>query len=150
MARIHVNGRPREVDADDDTPLLWVLRDHLGLTGTKYGCGEGLCGACTVIIDGKAQRSCLKALDDIEADQKIETIESLEKDGVLSAVQQAWLDHEVPQCGFCQSGVIMAVTALFRASPAPTAEDIGKAIRNICRCGTYQEMGAAIQAIRKS
>lgn len=150
MSRIHVNGSLRDIDADDDTPLLWILRDHLGLTGTKYGCGEGLCGACTVIIDGKAQRSCLKALDDLEDDQKIETIESLEKDGVLSAVQQAWLDHEVPQCGYCQTGVIMAVTALFRRTPKPTDDEVHQAVRNICRCGTFQEMRAAIQTLRNS
>ena len=144
MAQITVNSKKIDVKASPDTPLLWVIRDHLGLTGTKYGCGQGLCGACTVIIDGEAKKSCTIELEDVDSKQAIETIESLEVNGKLSDVQQAWFDQDVPQCGYCQSGLIMAVTALLRANPKPSDDDIRVAIKNICRCGTYVQVKAAI------
>ena len=144
MAEITVNSKKIDVKASPDTPLLWVIRDHLGLTGTKYGCGQGICGACTVIIDGEAKKSCMIELEDVDSKQTIETIESLEVNGKLSDVQQAWFDQDVPQCGYCQSGLIMAVTALLRANPKPSDDDIRVAIKNICRCGTYVQVKAAI------
>lgn len=146
MKSIFVNGRKHEVDADPSTPLLWVLRDNLGLTGTKYGCGIAQCGACTVHVDGVATRSCSLPLSAIES-QKIETIESLAKGKILHKVQQAWIDHEVPQCGYCQSGMIMAVVALLRDKPKPSDSDINEAISNICRCGTYQQVREAVHAV---
>ena len=132
MPRLTINGHTQQVDVDPDTPLLWVLRDTLGLTGTKYGCGIAQCGACTVHIDGVATRSCSMPVSAVG--------------GKLSAVQQAWLDGDVPQCGYCQSGMIMAVTALLKQKPKPTDSDIDAAITNICRCGTYQQIRAAIHA----
>jgi len=149
MTRFTVNGRSTEVDLDPNTPLLWVLRDELGMTGTKYGCGIAQCGACTVHIDGRAVRACSMPLSAI-AGKKITTIEGLAKDGTLHKVQQAWLDHEVPQCGYCQAGMIMAAAALLQAKPKPTDADINAAITNICRCGTFQEVRAAIHAAAKA
>src|SRR5262245_55503355 len=146
MARLTVNGESHEVDVDADMPLLWVLRDTLGLVGTKFGCGVGQCGACTVHIDGKRIRSCslpVSAVGGLE----ITTIEGLAGGGDLHRVQAAWLELDVPQCGYCQSGMIMAVAALLEEKPAPTDADIDAAITNICRCGTYQRIRAAIHAI---
>jgi isoquinoline 1-oxidoreductase alpha subunit len=149
MTRFTVNGRSTEVDLDPSTPLLWVLRDELGMTGTKYGCGVAQCGACTVHIDGQAMRSCAMPLSAV-AGKRITTIEGLAKDGTLHKVQKAWLDHEVPQCGYCQAGMIMAAAALLQAKPRPTDKDIDAAITNICRCGTFQEVRAAIHAAAKA
>jgi len=149
MTRFTVNGRSTEVDLDPNTPLLWVLRDELGMTGTKYGCGIAQCGACTVHIDGRAVRACSMPLSAV-AGKKITTIEGLAKDGTLHKVQKAWLDHEVPQCGYCQAGMIMAAAALLQAKPKPTDADINAAITNICRCGTFQEVRAAIHAAAKA
>jgi isoquinoline 1-oxidoreductase alpha subunit len=149
MARLTVNGRPHDVDVDPDTPLLWVLRDVIGLMGTKYGCGIAQCGACTVHVDGVPTRSCSLPLSAV-ADRRITTIEGLAVNGSLHQVQQAWLDHDVPQCGYCQSGMIMAVAALLAQSPKPTDAEIGAAITNICRCGTYQRIRAAIHAAARA
>jgi isoquinoline 1-oxidoreductase alpha subunit len=149
MTRFTVNGKSFEVDTDPKTPLLWVLRDELGMTGTKYGCGIAQCGACTVHIDGKAVRSCAMPLSAV-AGKKITTIEGLARDGALHKVQKPWLDHEVPQCGYCQAGMIMAAAALLQAKPKPTDADIDAAITNICRCGTFQEVRAAIHAAAKA
>jgi isoquinoline 1-oxidoreductase alpha subunit len=150
MTKISINQISHELNAPLDTPLLWFIRDYVGLTGTKYGCGEGHCGACTVMIDGVAKRSCLIQLDELEEGQKVDTIESLEIKGKLSKVQQAWFDHDVPQCGYCQSGMIMAVTALLRKNPKPSDQQIDSTIKNICRCGTFQEVKAAIHQSIKS
>ena len=149
MTKINVNGKIHTVDADPNTPLLWVIREQLGMTGTKYGCGVAQCGSCTVLMNGKAARTCVIPLSAI-SNQKIETIESLEKQGQLSKIQKAWVQHEVPQCGYCQSGMIMATTALLRKKPKPTDADIDEAITNICRCGTFQEVRAAIHSVAKS
>jgi len=146
MLRLSINGQPREVDVEPDTPLLWVIRDTIGMTGTKYGCGIAQCGACTVHIDGIAIRSCGMQVSDVVGKQ-ITTIEGLAKDGMLNVVQQAWIDHDVPQCGYCQSGMIMAVTALLKNKPKATDDDIDGEISNICRCGTYQEIRSAIRSI---
>jgi isoquinoline 1-oxidoreductase alpha subunit len=143
MVRLAVNGQTHDVDVDPDTPLLWVLRDALGLMGTKYGCGIAQCGACTVHIDGLPMRSCSLPVSAVD-DRKITTIEGLGSDDALHAVQQAWLDLDVPQCGYCQSGMIMAVAALLRDNPGPSDAEIDAAITNICRCGTYQRIRAAI------
>jgi isoquinoline 1-oxidoreductase alpha subunit len=144
MASLNVNGKAREVEAEADTPLLWVLREQLGLTGTKYGCGVGQCGACTVHIDGVPTRSCLRPLSSVSASEKIVTIEGLSADG-SHPVQKAWVALDVPQCGFCQSGMIMAAAALLKAKPSPTDADIHEAMTNICRCGTYNRVRAAIK-----
>ncbi len=144
MATLNVNGRVIEVDADENTPLLWALREQAGLTGTKYGCGIAQCGACTVHIDGVAQRSCVLPLSAVTADQRIVTIEGLSSDG-SHPVQKAWLELDVPQCGFCQSGMIMASAALLQTTPKPTDADIDREITNICRCGTYNRVRAAIK-----
>jgi isoquinoline 1-oxidoreductase alpha subunit len=149
MASLSVNGKVYSVEVDPDTPLLWVLRDSLGLTGTKYGCGIGQCGACTVHIDGQATRSCSVPVSAL-ADQKIVTIEGLAKGHVRHPVQQAWIDHDVPQCGYCQSGMIMAVAALLGDKPKPSDDDINQTLTNICRCGTYQQVRAAIHAVAKA
>jgi isoquinoline 1-oxidoreductase alpha subunit len=146
MTSLTVNGRSYDVDVEPETPLLWVLRDTIGLTGTRYGCGIAQCGACTVHIDGAPVRSCSMPLGSITADTKITTIEGLAQNGTLHPVQQAWIDHDVPQCGYCQSGMIMAVVALLKEKPKPTDVDIDDAITNICRCGTYQRIRAAIHA----
>jgi isoquinoline 1-oxidoreductase alpha subunit len=145
MTTLIVNGQTHTVDVEPDTPLLWVLRDTIGLTGTKYGCGIAQCGACTVHLDGVAVRSCSVPISAV-AGKRVATIESLAVEGGLSAVQKAWLDHDVPQCGYCQSGMIMAVTALLKEKPKPTDAEIDAAITNICRCGTYQKIRAAIHA----
>jgi isoquinoline 1-oxidoreductase alpha subunit len=149
MADLTINGKTHQVDVDPDTPLLWVLRDTLGMTGTKYGCGIAQCGACTVHVDGIAMRSCSVPLSAV-AGRQITTIEGLAQNGVLNKVQQAWLDHDVPQCGYCQSGMIMAVAALLKDKPKPTDADIDNTITNICRCGTYQQVRAAIHAAAAS
>jgi isoquinoline 1-oxidoreductase alpha subunit len=143
MIKLIVNGTARDVDADPDTPLLWVLREWLGMTGTKYGCGIAQCGACTVHIDGVATRSCQVPVGSI-GDVKITTIEGLSPDGLSHPVQIAWLRHDVPQCGYCQSGQIMAAAALLKTNPKPSDADIDDAITNICRCGTYQRIREAI------
>ena len=140
-----LNGKSQTVDVSPDMPLLWVLRDTLDKTGTKFGCGAGLCGACTVHINGEAARSCQTPISAI-AGKKVTTIEGLADNGVLTKVQQAWVDLDVPQCGYCQSGMIMAVSALLREKPKPTDADIDSAITNICRCGTFQQVRAAIHA----
>jgi isoquinoline 1-oxidoreductase alpha subunit len=145
MISLSINGQSHNADVEDATPLLWVLRDTIGMTGTKYGCGIAQCGACTVHVDGVAMRSCSLPVSAV-AGKQITTIEGLAAGGKLSAVQQAWLDHDVPQCGYCQSGMIMAVTALLKQKAKPTDADIDAAITNICRCGTYQQIRAAIHA----
>ena len=145
MAALSINGQTHQVDVDPNTPLLWVLRDTIGLTGTKYGCGIAQCGACTVHMDGVAMRSCSVPVSAAEGKQ-ITTIEGLAQNGTLNKVQKAWLEHDVPQCGYCQSGMIMAVAALLKEKPNPTDADIDANISNICRCGTYQQVRAAIHA----
>jgi len=145
MPRLVVNGKTQDIDADPNTPLLWVLREQIGLTGTKYGCGIAQCGACTVHIDGAAVRSCSLPVNEAEGKQ-ITTIEGLAQNGVLHPVQKAWLEHDVPQCGYCQTGMIMAVAALLTEKPKPTDADIDSTITNICRCGTFQQVRAAIHA----
>jgi isoquinoline 1-oxidoreductase alpha subunit len=145
MASLSINGQTHNFEVEPDTPLLWVLRDTLGLTGTKYGCGIAACGACTVHIDGVAMRSCSMPVS-AAAGKQITTIEGLAANGVLHKVQKAWLDHDVPQCGYCQAGMIMAVAALLKDKPKPTDADINTAITNICRCGTYQQVRTAIHA----
>src|SRR5262245_13448084 len=145
MARLTINGQTHEVDVAPDTPLLWAIRENVGLTGTKYGCGIAQCGACTVHVDGEAVRSCSLPVSAAEGKQ-ITTIEGLASGGKLHKVQQAWIDHDVPQCGYCQAGMIMAVTALLKDKPKPTDTDINDAITNICRCGTFQQVRAAIHA----
>jgi isoquinoline 1-oxidoreductase subunit alpha len=149
MARLTVNGRTIEVNVDPSTPLLWAIREQVGLTGTKYGCGIAQCGACTVHVDGKAVRSCVTPVSAVEGKQ-ITTIEGLAANGTLHKVQKAWVEHEVPQCGYCQSGMIMAVAALLREKPNPTDADIDGSITNICRCGTFQQVREAIHAAAKA
>jgi isoquinoline 1-oxidoreductase subunit alpha len=149
MADLLVNGQSIGVDAEPDTPLLWAIRENLGLTGTKYGCGIGACGACTVLLDGAAVRACTVTVADA-AGRKITTIEGLAEKGMLHRVQQAWVDADVPQCGFCQPGMIMAVVALLKEKPRPTDADIDAAITNICRCGTFQQVRTAIHAAIKA
>ena len=146
---LKINGKPMTVQAEPDTPLLWVIRDELGLTGTKYGCGIAQCGACTVHIDGVATRSCVIPASAMKATQKITTIEGLSANG-SHPVQRAWQALDVPQCGFCQSGMIMAATALLKAKPNPTDKDIDNAMTNICRCGTFVQVRAAIHAAAKA
>jgi isoquinoline 1-oxidoreductase subunit alpha len=145
MARLIINGQTHEVDVEPDTPLLWVIRENIGMTGTKYGCGIAQCGACTVHIDGVATRSCSMPVSAVEGKQ-ITTIEGLALNGTPHPVQKAWIDLDVPQCGYCQSGMIMAVAALLKEKPKPTDADIDDAITNICRCGTFQQVRAAIHA----
>ena len=144
MATLNVNGTARQFQAEDDTPLLWVLREQLGLTGTKYGCGIAQCGACTVHIDGVPTRSCVRPISTVEAGAKIVTIEGLSKNAT-HPVQKAWAALDVPQCGFCQAGMIMAAAALLKEKPKPTDVDIDAAMTNICRCGTYNRVRAAIK-----
>jgi isoquinoline 1-oxidoreductase subunit alpha len=146
MASLTINGRAFEIDAEPDTPLLWVIRENVGLTGTKYGCGVAQCGACTVHVDGQQVRSCSMPLSEA-AGKTITTIEGLAPEGTMHKVQQAWIDHDVPQCGYCQSGMIMAVAALLELNPQPTDADIDLAITNICRCGTFQQVREAIHAV---
>ena len=144
MARLNINGKVHDLDVEPDTPLLWVLREQAGLTGTKYGCGIAACGACTVHVDGAVMRSCSMPVSAITADQKIVTIEGLSPD-VTHPIQKAWLELDVPQCGYCQSGQIMAAAALLASKPNPTDEDINTEMSNICRCGTYNRIRAAIK-----
>jgi isoquinoline 1-oxidoreductase alpha subunit len=149
MARFTLNGKPTTVDVDPGTPLLWALREQVGLTGTKYGCGVAQCGACTVHVNGEAVRSCVTPVSEVEG-KRITTIEGLAKNGVLTNVQKAWLAHDVPQCGYCQSGMIMAVSALLAKKPNPTDADINASITNICRCGTFQQVREAIHTAAKA
>ena len=146
MLGLTINGSAYNVDVEPDTPLLWAIREQVGLTGTKYGCGIAQCGACTVHIDGKAVRSCVVTVGSLRPEQKIVTIEGLDRNGALHAVQKAWLEHDVPQCGYCQCGMIMAAAALMKEKLKPTDADIDAAITNICRCGTFQQARAAIHA----
>ena len=146
MAQLNVNGVVRAFDAEHDTPLLWVLREQLGLTGTKYGCGVAQCGACTVHIDGIPTRSCVRPVSSVGPAEKIITIEGLSANGT-HPVQKAWAALDVPQCGFCQSGMIMAAVALLKTKPKPTDADIDEAMTNICRCGTYNRIRAAIKVV---
>ncbi len=142
--KLRVNGQPATLDIPDDVPLLWAIREELGLTGTKFGCGAAQCGACTVLVDGQARRSCVTAVGDV-ADHEVTTVEGLAGAGTLHAVQQAWLDENVPQCGYCQVGQIMAAVALLAARPAPTDDDIDAVMTaNLCRCGTYPRIRRAI------
>ncbi len=145
MARLSINGTVREVEVEPDTPLLWVIREQIGLTGTKYGCGIAQCGACTVHVEGRAVRSCVVPVAAVER-KAVTTIEGLSPDG-SHPVQQAWLKHDVPQCGYCQTGMIMAAAALLQANPRPTEADIDASMAgNICRCGTYARVRAAIHS----
>jgi len=146
MTRITVNGQVHDVDAAADTPLLWVLRDHLGMTGTKFGCGVAACGACTVLLDGEPVRTCVLPLAALDG-RSITTIEGLADDASLHPLQQAWIDHQVPQCGYCQSGMLLAAAALLDKNPAPEERDIERAVTNICRCGTYPRVKRAILAL---
>jgi isoquinoline 1-oxidoreductase alpha subunit len=149
MLNLNINGNELEVDVDPTTPLLWVLREQLGLTGTKYGCGIAQCGACTVHLDGTAVRSCVFPVS-AAVGKPITTIEGLATGDQLHKVQQAWIDHDVPQCGYCQTGMIMATVALLEDKPQPTDADIDSAITNICRCGTFVEVRKAIHAAAKA
>ncbi|MGX7707787.1 (2Fe-2S)-binding protein [Methylobacterium sp. Gmos1] len=144
MFDLTINGQSHRVDVEPDTPLLWVLRDTLGMTGTKYGCGIAQCGACTVLMDGQATRSCQVTVDSVGA-AKVETIEAVESDPVGRKVVAAWVTAQVPQCGYCQSGQVMAATALLRETPKPSDEDIAGAMTNLCRCGTYNAIAAAVR-----
>jgi isoquinoline 1-oxidoreductase alpha subunit len=144
MLKLTVNGRTHNVDVEPEMPLLWVLRDHLNLPGTKYGCGIAECGACTVHVDGEAVRSCAMKVADAVG-KKIVTIEGLSKPG-LHKIQKAWIEHEVPQCGYCQTGMIMSAAALLAKKPKPTDADIDDAVTNLCRCGTYARVRKAIHA----
>jgi len=150
MTKLVVNGKPVTVVADSDTPLLWVLRDKLGLTGTKFGCGIAQCGACTVHIDGEARRSCVMPVGEL-AGKRITTIEGLVTPEKLHAVQEAWIAENVPQCGYCQAGQIMSTVALLAANPAPTDDDIDSALSaNLCRCGTYPRIRRAVHRAAKA
>ncbi|WP_323756982.1 (2Fe-2S)-binding protein [Roseivirga sp.] len=144
--KINVNGIDHEVDVEPNMPLLWVLRDELNLTGTKYGCGVAACGACTVHLDGQAVRSCVLPIAALQG-KAITTIESIAKDDRLSRVQQAWIDNQVPQCGYCQSGMIMTVESLLSNNSQPSEEEIDASISNICRCGAYQRIKEAIKDV---
>ena len=145
MARLVINGQSHTIEVDPDTPLLWVIREQIGLTGTKYGCGIAQCGACTVHVEGEAVRSCSLPVNAAEG-KNITTIEGLAEGGTLHKVQKAWIEHDVPQCGYCQAGMIMAVAALLKDKPKPSDADINSTITNICRCGTFQQVRAAIHA----
>jgi isoquinoline 1-oxidoreductase alpha subunit len=144
MTTLNVNGKVRSFDIEPETPLLWVLREQFGLTGTKYGCGVAQCGACTVLIDGVAARTCVRPVSTVTAKEKIVTIEGLSSQG-SHPLQKAWIALDVPQCGFCQSGMIMAAAALLAGKPNPTDADIDAGMTNICRCGTYNRIRAAIK-----
>jgi isoquinoline 1-oxidoreductase subunit alpha len=149
MISLTINGKAHNVDVEPDTPLLWALRENVGLTGAKYGCGIAQCGACTVHVDGQPVRSCSLPVSEA-AGKQITTIEGLAENGNLHKVQKAWLDNEVPQCGYCQTGMIMAVAALLKEKPKPTDADIDANITNICRCGTFQQVREAIHAAAAS
>ena len=149
MITLNLNGRNTSLDVDGEMPLLWVLRDIVGMTGTKFGCGIAQCGACTVHIDGVATRSCQVPLNSV-GNKKIVTIEGVATDGKLNKIQAAWVELDVPQCGYCQSGMVMAATALLAAKPNPTDADIDAAMTNICRCGTYVQVREAIHAAAKA
>jgi isoquinoline 1-oxidoreductase alpha subunit len=149
MVRLTINGKTHNVDVEPETPLLWAIREQVGLTGTKYGCGVAQCGACTVHIDGQQMRSCAMPVS-AAVGKKITTIEGLAVNGKLTKVQQAWLANDVPQCGYCQSGMIMAVSALLAKTPNPTDAQIDAAITNICRCGTFQQVREAIHMAAKA
>ena len=146
--KLKVNGVVHQLDVEEEAPLLWVIRDEIGLTGTKFGCGIAQCGACTVHVNGKAQRSCVTAVGSVQ-DAEITTIEGLSANG-LTPVQQAWIDHQVPQCGYCQSGMLMAVSALLAVNAHPTDAEIEQSVTNICRCGTYPRIRAAVRALSAS
>lgn len=148
MARFRVNGVEQQLDIEPEMPLLWALRDELGLTGTKFGCGVAACGACTVQVNGNPVRSCVTPVSAVEGTE-ITTIEGLAANAgaLLSPVQQAWIEHQVPQCGYCQSGMIMAVSALLASNPTPTDSDVDGAITNVCRCGTYPRVRRAIRSL---
>jgi len=148
MIRLIVNGRTRQVDVEPEMPLLWVLRDELGVSGPKFGCGIAQCGACTVLVNGEAVRSCAFPASEA-AGKRIVTIEGLAQGGRLHPVQQAWIEHQVPQCGYCQGGQILAAAALLRKNPQPSDQDIDEAMTNICRCGSYTRIRAAIHAAAK-
>jgi isoquinoline 1-oxidoreductase alpha subunit len=145
MVRLNINGKDYDIDVEPDTPLLWAIRENVGLPGTKYGCGIAQCGACTVHVDGVATRSCSFPVSGA-VNTKIVTIEGLAQGGILHKIQKAWIDHEVPQCGYCQSGQIMAAVELLKNKPKPTDADIDREMTNICRCGTFQQIRAAIHA----
>ncbi len=144
---LNVNGQRHDVEAEANTPLLWVLRDTLGLTGAKFGCGAGYCGACTVLVDGKAVRSCSYDISQVKSGQ-VTTIEGLSQNGD-HPLQKAWMEHDVPQCGYCQAGQIMSAVALLKAKKRPTDADIDAGMTNLCRCGTYQRIKQAVQAAAK-
>jgi isoquinoline 1-oxidoreductase alpha subunit len=149
MVKLTVNGKPRSYDGDPDMPLLWYLRDDLRLTGTRFGCGAGLCGACTVHVNGQAVRSCQTKMSTLET-KTVLTIDALATNGTMHPVQRAWIAHNVPQCGYCQSGQIMSAAALLKSTPNPTDADIDRGMAgNICRCGTYQRIRAAIHTAAK-
>jgi isoquinoline 1-oxidoreductase subunit alpha len=148
--KLQINGVMRDLDVEPDMPLLWALRDVANLTGTKYGCGVAACGACTVLVDGQPVRTCVTPASVIPETAAITTIEGLAVNGALSRVQAAWVEHQVPQCGYCQSGQIMAATALLARIPEPTDADIDLAMSNICRCGSYPRIRAAIHAAAKA
>lgn len=148
MAKLNVNGKSRDFEAEADTPLLWVLREQLGMTGTKYGCGIAQCGACTVHLNGEPTRSCVLPVSAVKPTDKIVTIEGLSPDA-SHPVQKAWAALDVPQCGYCQSGMIMSAVALLKAKPNPSDQDIDEAMTNVCRCGTYNRVRAAIKAVAK-
>ncbi|MEX1197960.1 MAG: (2Fe-2S)-binding protein [Pseudohongiellaceae bacterium] len=147
MIELTVNGEPVKLDVEPEMPLLWVLRNELGLTGTKFGCGIAACGACTVHLDGEAVRSCVTPVSAI-GDRPVTTIESLSQPGGLTAVQQAWIDHQVPQCGYCQSGMVMAVSAALDNHPDASDEELFDTVSNVCRCGTYPRVANAIRSLR--
>jgi isoquinoline 1-oxidoreductase subunit alpha len=146
--QLTINGQSHQVEIEPDTPLLWVLRETLGLTGTKYGCGLAQCGACTVLIDGQATRACVTPIESV-AGTEIVTIEAIAEDAEGRRVVEAWVDHQVPQCGYCQSGQVMAATALLKQTPQPTEEDIAAAMINLCRCGTYNAIASAVRQAAK-
>lgn len=144
--QLRINGQVHDVGSDGETPLLWVIRDELGMTGTKYGCGLAQCGACSVIVDGNIVRSCVTPVSSV-VDQEILTIEAIEADEVGRRVVKAWIEHQVPQCGYCQSGQVMAATALLKQIAAPTDADVEGAMVNLCRCGTYNAIKAAVRGV---
>ena len=149
MIDLNVNGKSHRINVEPDTPLLWVLREQLGLTGTKYGCGIAQCGSCTVHVDGEAMRSCSLPVSAAQG-KTIRTVEALASSGQLTKLQKAWVEHQVPQCGYCQSGMVMAATALLEKNPNPSDADIDAAMTNICRCGTYQEVRRAIRSVSQA